>query len=145
MRSRVISNILGLIGAVIGGIAGVFVFRWLLGQGLYGLMIPGALVGLGCSQLSLHRSVPRGVVCGLGAIGLALFCEWKHFPFVDNKEFGYFLGHLNDLKVPTQLMVVLGGVFAFWFAKDSSPWLGRLLPHPAPAAREGTKVEPPAE
>ena len=48
VTSRVIiSNILGLIGAVAGGVLGYYIFMWIVDQGFYGLMIPGALLGPG--------------------------------------------------------------------------------------------------
>ena len=59
MSRYLISNVLGLVGAIAGGVLGFYTFRWLLGQGFYGLIIPGAFLGLGCSLLrtaSLGRS-----------------------------------------------------------------------------------------
>ncbi len=69
MMRQVASCFLGLIGAVIGGALGYYIFMWIVDQGFYGLMIPGALLGLGCSLLSQHRSHFRGVICA--AAGLA--------------------------------------------------------------------------
>ena len=62
-----------------GGVLGFYTFRWLLGQGFYGLMIPGAFLGLGCSLLAQHPSVVRGVFCGIAAFALSQFTEW-YFP-----------------------------------------------------------------
>ena len=76
MPRHLISNLLGLVGAVIGGALGFYTFGWLLGQGFYGLMIPGALLGLGCSLLAQHPSTIRGILCGLAALGLGLYTEW---------------------------------------------------------------------
>jgi len=122
---------LGLIGAVIGGVIGHRLFLWIAQNGYYGLMIPGALVGLGCSQFALHRSMLRGLVCALGAIFVGLYSEWKHAPFRANDGFGYLLSHVSDLNQITLLMIALGGVFGFWLGKDASPWLAGLLPAPA--------------
>ena len=39
-RSIVLSNLLGAIGAAIGGVLGYFVFFWIAGQGFYALILP---------------------------------------------------------------------------------------------------------
>ena len=51
MPRHLISNLLGLVGAIIGGVLGFYTFGWLFYYGFYGLMIPGAFLGLGCSLL----------------------------------------------------------------------------------------------
>ena len=49
MPRLLISNMLGLVGALLGGVLGFYTFGWVLEHGFLGLMIPGALLGLGCS------------------------------------------------------------------------------------------------
>ena len=122
MRGRIQGALLGLVGGVAGGAAGDFLFFWLARQGLYGLIIPGALLGLGCALLSRARSLTRGVVCGLAGLGLGLFVEWKFSPFLADGGFVYLLTHVHKLQGATQLMIVVGGVLAFWLGKD--PGLG---------------------
>ena len=61
MARHLISNLLGLVGAIIGGVLGFYTFGWLFEHGFYGLMIPGALLGLGCSLLAQHPSSTRGL------------------------------------------------------------------------------------
>ena len=41
-RHLIISNVLGLVGAIVGGVLGFYTFGWLFHYGFYGLMIPGA-------------------------------------------------------------------------------------------------------
>jgi hypothetical protein len=119
MPRILISNLLGVIGAVAGGAVGFFIFRWLRQQGFYGLMIPGALLGLGCSLLARHASVARGVFCGLAALALALFTEWWFRPFIADDSLNYFFAHLKDLSGITILMTVIGALIAYWVGKDS--------------------------
>ena len=57
MSRYLISNLLGLVGAIAGGVLGFYTFGWLSRQGFYGLIIPGAFLGLGCSLLA--RKIPR--------------------------------------------------------------------------------------
>lgn len=121
MRTPVVSNLLGLAGAVVGGVLGYFLFFWIVKQGFYGLMIPGALMGLGCSLLAQHRSVPRGIVVAGLAVGLGLFTEWRFRPFNADGSFRFLLTHVTDLMPITLLMIGLGGVFGFWMGRDANP------------------------
>ncbi len=59
MLRLVISNLLGLAGAAVGGVLGFYIFGWMFERGWYGLMIPGAFLGLGCSMLARHPSLAR--------------------------------------------------------------------------------------
>src|ERR1700746_2246238 len=94
---QVASCVLGLIGAVIGGALGYYIFMWIASQGFYGLMIPGALLGLGCSFLTQTRSHVLGLICAVAASALGLYSEWKFSPFVADNSFGYFLRHVTEL------------------------------------------------
>ena len=132
---QIASNVLGLTGAVIGGALGYYIFMWIVDQGFYGLMIPGALLGLGCSLLSQHRSHFRGIICAAAACLLGLYSEWKFAPFKADDSFGYFLRHAGDLKPITEGMIVLGAFFAYWLGKDAGfVWLPG-------AVRQGTTAQ----
>jgi len=141
---QVANCILGFIGAVIGGALGYYIFKWIVSQGFYGLMIPGALLGLGCSLLSQHRSHIRGIVCGLAGLVLGLYSEWRFWPMVDDGSFTYFVSHVADLKPITQGMIILGAFFAYWLGRDAGfVWLPGAVRQGAPtekqdpSAREG--------
>jgi Ca2+/Na+ antiporter len=132
MLRHLISNMLGLVGAAVGGVLGFYTFRWLWGQGFYGLMIPGALLGLGCSLLARHTSIVRGVLCGIAALGLALFTEWWFRPFAADDSLQYFLVHVKDLNATTLLMTVVGALIAYWVGKDGGlPGYSRTSPPPS--------------
>src|SRR5262245_47218152 len=121
MRNPIVSNLLGLVGAAIGGAVGLFTFDWIVGHGFYGLMIPGALLGLGCSMLAQHRSLARGIVCALAAIVLSLFSEWYSRPFAADQSLKFFLDHLRDLSPITWIMLAVGSLAAFWMGRDANP------------------------
>lgn len=125
MRNAVVSNVLGVIGAGVGGIIGYYLFFWITTQGFYGLMIPGAFMGLGCSLLARHRSVPRGIAVAVAAVVLGVYIEWRFRPFRADDSLGYFLKHLSSLTPTTQVMIAFGAVFGFWMGKDSGGRLGR--------------------
>jgi hypothetical protein len=104
-----------LIGAGIlaGGVLGYFIFFALIHQGLYALVVPGGFLGL---DAGLGRSRQRwvAVVCGLLALGLGVFCEWRFEPFIADQSLGYFLAHLQDLRPITLIMILAGAGIGFY-------------------------------
>lgn len=106
-------NALVLLGAAVGGLAGYAAFFWLVRQGLYGLILPGGLLGLGAGIFKT-RSMTIAVACGVLALGLGLFTEWRFAPFVANDGLGYFLSHVHQLKPVTLIMIAVGALIGFW-------------------------------
>ncbi|MCP5520668.1 MAG: hypothetical protein H7A46_03875 [Verrucomicrobiales bacterium] len=107
------NNFLVLLGGLIGGALGYSLFFWLTGQGFYGLVLPGGLLGLGAG---LFRPTSRllPVVCGILAGALGLFTEWRFAPFAADGSPGYFLSHVHQLRPITLLMILVGGLIGFW-------------------------------
>ena len=110
----------GMAVAAIGAIVGWFAFGWLVSQGLYGLALPGALLGLGCGLISGGVSTVNAVLCAILATVLGIVLEWRHLPFKDDESFGFFLSHLHELKGITWIMLALGSIFAYWFGRGRS-------------------------
>jgi hypothetical protein len=106
-------NLLALGGAVAGGVLGYFAFRWILTYGFYALVLPGGLVGIGAG-IARNRSVWVAVVCGILALALGVFSEYRAFPFIADDSLGYFLAHLHQLSPVTLLMIGLGAFIGFW-------------------------------
>lgn len=100
-------------GAVLGGLVGHVGFGWLVSQGFYGLVLPGGLLGLGAGLSPCCVRWPS-VICGVMALALGLFSEWRHFPFKADDSFGYFLSHVHQLKPITLLMLAAGTAIGFW-------------------------------
>jgi MFS family permease len=142
MRQILISNLLGLVGAAIGGVVGFYTFGWLEDHGFYGLVIPGAFLGLGCGLLAQHRSRARGVFCGVAALGLSLFTEWYHHYFLEDTSFSFMVTHLKEKSPVTLLMIGLATIIAYWVAQDAG---FRLLPWGRPPRMEPAKPQPPGE
>lgn len=132
-RDEIVSNILGVVGAAVGGTLGYYVFTWCLSYSLYGMMIPGALLGLGCGLLSRHDSTARGVVCAVAAAVLSLVIEWKYFPFIADGSLSYLVTHVHQINPIHLLMMALGSAFAYWLGKDGG--FHRIAP--------GRKAPPP--
>jgi hypothetical protein len=122
---------LSLAGAAAGGVLGYLAFGWLAGQGFYALALPGVLLGLGAGVLARRRSMAMAVVCGVLALLLGIFSEWKHFPFARDDSLNYFLAHVFDLRPLTWIMLGLGAFSGFWFAR------------PAPGRRQSASGEDP--
>ncbi len=117
MPRNLISNLLGLVGAIIGGVLGFYTFLWLLKQGYYGLIIPGAFLGLGCSLLASHRSVVRGILCGVAAFALSQFADW--YCTITNASFVDFVRDGKTLTPVTMLMTGVATIVAFWTGGDA--------------------------
>lgn len=108
---------LGIVGAVVGGVVGWFVFAFLVSQGFYALALPGALVGLGFGGLSRRPMIAGGIFCAIVAVALMVFCEWHHWPMIEDESLGFFLTHLHDLRFMTWLFLGIGAICAFWFGR----------------------------
>jgi hypothetical protein len=115
--ARATSYLLALLGTAIGAVAGYYLFFWITKQGLYPMVIPGALMGLGCGALSGTKSNTIGVICAAAAVMVGLFIEWRFAPFVNDRSFSYLLTHVHQLRPASLIMIAVGGVFGYWFGR----------------------------
>jgi hypothetical protein len=106
-------NLLAIVGAIVGGAIGFKLFGWLLDQGLYGLVLPGGLLGIGAGFVK-NRSIFVAIACGVAALVLSFAAEGYYHPFVADQSFGFFVSHLLDLQPATFLMIALGTWIGFW-------------------------------
>ncbi len=100
-------------GALVGGVIGYLAFFWIADQDFYALILPGGLIGIGAG-LFRNRSLGLAIGCGVAAVALGVYTEWKFRPFVADDSLGYFLAHVHKLKPLTLLMIAVGGVIGFW-------------------------------
>ena len=121
--STVVGLLRGTAGAILGGMLGYYAFRWLGRQGLYALVLPGTMVGLGFGVCSGIRSPWGGIACGIAGVAYGLFTEWHWFPWPNDQSLGYFLTHLHKLQPLTIILILLGGFFSGWLG------LGRGVSH----------------
>ncbi len=120
-------------GAALGGALGYLVFFGLARRGLYGLAIPGGLLGLGAGLFKTRsRAVP--ILCGLSALALSLFTEWRYEPFVADGGLGYFLSHVHQLQPMTLLMIAAGTLIGFWIPYHQKEAGGRIETSPIQTA-----------
>lgn len=113
--------VLGLVGAVAGGVAGYFAFAWLYRQGFYGLILPPCVLGLAAGYCSRGRSDLLAIICGIAGLALGLFTEWSFWPFKADPSLGYFLAHVNLLKPFTLLSLLIGTICSYRFALGVDP------------------------
>lgn len=121
---QIVPFLRGLLGAAVGGAVGYFVYTWILTQGLYAMIIPGAALGYGFAMLSRQSSPVYGVACAILAIGLGLFAEWKTFPFIDDGSFQYLLNNVHEILPIHLIMIALGGLIAFWSGRGRASYPG---------------------
>jgi hypothetical protein len=129
---KILPGVLSLIGAVLGGVLGHYLFRWIAAQGPIAPVVPGAFVGLGCAALSRRSSMLRGVLCGIAGLGMGLFSRWT----VDGHDVGFkdfVVGFDEYLSRITEILIALGGLVAFWLGQGSfSALWQRKAPRPRP-------------
>lgn len=107
------NSLKNLLGAVVGGAIGCFVFVWFLKYGFYAMIAPGGLLGIGAS-LHRHRFFAWPFITGIAAFALGLFAEWKFRPWND-PSLSYFFNNLSDLTPVNWMMIGLGAGLAFYF------------------------------
>jgi hypothetical protein len=113
MRSETRANLLTLAGALGGGLIGYCIFIWLASQGVYGLILPGGLLGLGAGAFK-SKSILVALICGVAALALGFFAEWRFAPFAADDSLGYFVAHVFELRPITLIMISVGAVIGFW-------------------------------
>ena len=107
----------GLAGAVVGGIAGYFAFYALYKSGLYGIMIPGVILGLAAGLAARGKSIPLGIICALAAIPLAIYSEWTIGPFRKDPSLTFFIANIHHLPTVKLVMMAIGAACAYWFGQ----------------------------
>ena len=111
----------GLVGGVAGGVLGYLLFWWLMRQQMYAMVLPGSLVGLGCGFLLGGRSRMMGFLCAVGAITLAILCQWHFLPFAQDNSLQFLLVNFHKLPPVQLLMIAVGVVIAYWFGQGRGP------------------------
>jgi hypothetical protein len=106
----------GLAGGAVGGFLGYHAFVWLvLNQGLYALVLPGALVGLGCGLASGRKVIALGVLSAVGAFLVSALANWH----VLQEPSPTFLEQITTLFQPhrrtTASLILIGVAIAFYF------------------------------
>ncbi|WP_010584042.1 hypothetical protein [Schlesneria paludicola] len=108
--------VLGVIGAVLGGVAGYYAFFWIVRQGFYALIVPSAVMGLVGGYAIRGRSVPFAIICGFAGLALALFTEWRFAPFKKDPSLLFFLTHVFQQNTITLIMIAICPIISYRLA-----------------------------
>ena len=103
----------GLLKALVGGLIGYFAFFWLVKQGFSLVALPGGLLGVG-GGLGKGKSMVLAITCGILALLLGFFVQWRYAPFIEDGSLGFFITHLHALSPMTLIAIGLGGLLGFW-------------------------------
>jgi hypothetical protein len=115
-----ISWLLGLLGAVLGGAAGYYGFMYAKDHGFYAPVLAGGLVGVGCGLLSRHRSILRGVLCGIAGLLLGYYCDYYRITTDPPYEsFAVYLMAFTNHGAIENILVFLGGLVSYWFGQSN--------------------------
>ena len=115
---RRLGNTLACLAAgAVGGLIGYWACFWLLREGFYAIVLPGACLGMGCGLLARRSSLALGITAAVAAVALGLFTEWRFWPFRADHSLGFFITHVHQLRAGTWLTIGFGGLFAFWFGR----------------------------
>jgi hypothetical protein len=106
----------GVVGGAVGGFLGYHAFKWLiLNHGLYAMVLPGALVGIGCGLASGRKAIALGVLSAIGAFLVSVLANWH----VLAEPSPTFLEQITTLVEPhrrmTALLILVGVAIAFYF------------------------------
>jgi hypothetical protein len=109
----------GIAGAIVGGIAGYYLFHVLAKRGMFGYAIPGAAIGLVAGLLAGGRSRLLGIVCVVASLCVTIVAEWVHAPFRQDPGLAYFVTHLHQLDNlgAKALITALGAACAYWLGQ----------------------------
>jgi hypothetical protein len=114
MNANTRRNLLvGLAGALAGGVIGFVGFNWALRYGYYAPVLPGGMVGIGGGLLVKDRSVLRATICGLFALILGVVAAWRLRP---DQSLGHFLAHVQQLSPLTIVAIIGGGAIGYWLS-----------------------------
>jgi len=104
-------TVLLFVGAAVGGFIGYMGVDWMAHHGFYAMVLPGGLLGIGAA-IGKAKSILPAILCGIAAIALGLFTEWRIFNGDDSLAF--FVKHIFNLGTVTLLMIAAGAALGFW-------------------------------
>ena len=54
------------------------------------------------------------ITCGVLALLLGFFVQWRYAPFIEDRSWGFFITHLHALPTVTLGAIGLGSFLGFW-------------------------------
>lgn len=68
--------VIAVVGSLVGGVVGFFLFRLLLNYGLYAAAIPGSLVGIGCGYLQKQYNPAIAIFAGVASLIGGIYSDY---------------------------------------------------------------------
>lgn len=100
---------MAVVGSILGGVVGHLAFEYLLKYGLYGAVLPGALVGIGAGLIRRRRIVAVGLFAAVVALIVGVYSELDAFTFGD----GSLAFFVKNPQPVTWIMLAVGTGLGF--------------------------------
>ena len=97
-------------GAVIGAVAGYFLFRLAASRGYIVLALPGAFVGIGRVALARRKSLVLAVICGILAAAVEVYTIEE-----------LLVGGIRSARPILLIVAAVGVIIAVWFGLGRNP------------------------
>ena len=108
----------GIGGAIIGGLIGFLIFKWLLTQGVYAGMLPGGFIGAGFGIGAARKmGWTAAILCAV--VGLVFGC-WADAATNDPAQtLQEYIKDYNRIPGSSKIMIGLGALASGWFARGN--------------------------
>ena len=110
-----------IIGATLGGGLGVLIYWLALHNGFHILAAVALGPGVGSGLVARRRSLAWGVAIGIVSVAFTIVIEWLFLPFTADGSLGYFLTHVGDLSLKSQLSIIAAAAIGFYFGMGRNP------------------------
>ena len=108
----------GIGGAIVGGLLGYLLFKWLLTMGFYAGMVPGGFIGAGFGMAAGRKmGWTAAILCGLAGL---MFGSWADAATNDPAQnlLEYF-GQYHLVPDMNKILIALGALASGWFARGN--------------------------
>lgn len=121
MRARFLEFVPGLLAGLAGGFGGYLLVGLVMSRyGYWVPILPGALAGLACGQVSPVASRARGVVLAVLMVGVMIYAEWRLFVpnFATDGTLLDFARHAHELSGLHLGLMAVNVLLAFWWGRE---------------------------
>jgi L-aminopeptidase/D-esterase-like protein len=105
----------GFCGGAVGGGLGYLAFRWMLTQGYYALVLPGALIGMGAGLGSGRRMLSLGLLSAVGALVVGVVADWNSLIAPAPTFLGHVATLLDANRRTPAILILVGVAISFYF------------------------------
>lgn len=110
-----IAMLKGVIGAVVAGVIGYFLYRLLLNNGYYAIAIPGGFVGIGYGLAARKPSMIAGICCGIAGLFFGFWCD--AVTMAPPETLFSYLAKFNQKPQTNLILICIGAFMSAWFGR----------------------------